>query len=60
MGVVGLLFALFSLGYIVGVWTAMLVLQRHQQGDDDVLTAPRSGAVVVVLKDHATAGVRRI
>jgi hypothetical protein len=37
MGVAGLMFAVFGLGYMIGVWTALLVLRQPRTLiEDDV------------------------
>ena len=35
MGSIGALFALFVAGYLLGVWTACLVLRQGQSGYED-------------------------
>src|SRR2546422_11641004 len=45
MGVMGLVFALFTIGYILGVWTACLVLRQpqrqHEEGDSEAVSGTR-------------------
>lgn len=42
MGYVGLVLALFTIGYILGVWTALLVVRQPQRAyEDAVVKAPR-------------------
>jgi hypothetical protein len=36
MGVVGIVFALFTIGYVLGVWTAALVFRQPQRAHEDV------------------------
>jgi hypothetical protein len=36
MGVLGIVFALFTLGYVLGVWTACLVFKSPQRHYEDV------------------------
>jgi hypothetical protein len=36
MGFVGVVFALFTVGYILGVWTAGLVFKHPQRAYEDV------------------------
>jgi hypothetical protein len=35
MGVIGYVFALFTVGYILGVWTACLVFRQPQRAYED-------------------------
>jgi len=42
MGYAGLVLALFTLGYIVGVWTAFLVLKEPQAAYEDPFHARQS------------------
>jgi hypothetical protein len=35
MGVLGIVFALFTLGYVLGVWTACLVFKSNQRPYED-------------------------
>jgi hypothetical protein len=35
MGLVGLVFALFTVGYLLGVWTAGLVFRQPQRAYED-------------------------
>jgi hypothetical protein len=35
MGGMGLVFALFTIGYMLGVWTACLVLRSRQRAYED-------------------------
>jgi len=45
MGVMGLVFALFTIGYILGVWTACLVLRQpqrqYEEGDSEAVSGTR-------------------
>src|SRR2546428_12673815 len=47
MGVMGLVFALFTIGYILGVWTACLVLRQpqrqYEEGDSEAGSGTRVG-----------------
>jgi len=49
MGVMGLVFALFTVGYILGVWTAFMVLRQPQGQFEDAVLARASAAPVIVL-----------
>jgi len=49
MGVVGVVFALFTVGYILGVWTACLVFRQPQRVFEDAIPAQVSSTRVVVL-----------
>jgi hypothetical protein len=35
VGVIGVVFALFTVGYVLGVWTACLVLKSSQRRYED-------------------------
>jgi hypothetical protein len=69
MGFVGVVFALFTLGYIVGVWTALLVTKQSQRAYEDGDAVPISGVHVIALhrlgltaarsSAHARTGARR-
>ncbi|HXN78407.1 MAG TPA: hypothetical protein VN965_06505 [Candidatus Dormibacteraeota bacterium] len=58
MGYLGLVLALFTLGYILGVWTAFLVLKQPQRAYEDTVPAPRSDVPVIVLRNAANLGNR--
>jgi hypothetical protein len=53
MGVMGLVFALFTVGYILGVWTACLVFRRSQRAEEDVAVP------VIVITNAARLAERR-
>ena len=40
MGVMGLVFALFTVGYVLGVWTAGLVFRQPQRAYEDLESRP--------------------
>jgi hypothetical protein len=46
MGYLGLVLALFTLAYILGVWTAFLVLKEPQRAYEDPVPAPLSSVPV--------------
>ena len=49
MGVIGLVFALFTVGYTLGVWTGGVVFKQHHGAyEDAVPTAPSSTPVIVL------------
>ena len=58
MGYVGAVFALFTLGYILGVWTALLVTKQPQRAYEDAASVTISDAPVIVLRE-ARAGAQR-
>jgi hypothetical protein len=58
MGVMGYVLALFTLGYIVGVWTACLVLRQPQRSYEDSGPIPTMAGPVIVL-DAEPQRVRR-
>ena len=45
MGYLGLVLALVTLGYILGVWTAFVVLRQPQRAYEDALPVPLSANV---------------
>jgi len=47
MGVMGLVFALFTVGYILGVWTALAVLKQPQGQYEDVLKVSSTPVIVL-------------
>ncbi len=47
MGVVGVVFALFTVGYILGVWTACLVFRQPQRAYEDGVPAAISSTPVI-------------
>ena len=49
MGVMGLVFAMFTVGYIVGVWTAFVVLKQPQGQYENAVPARVSSTPVIVL-----------
>jgi hypothetical protein len=49
MGYVGVVFALFTLGYILGVWTALLVTKQSQTAYEEAAAVPVSNVRVIVL-----------
>jgi hypothetical protein len=49
MGFVGVVFALFTLGYILGVWTALIVTKQPQRAYEDAVAVSVSDARVIVL-----------
>jgi hypothetical protein len=40
MGVMGVVFALFTIGYLLGVWTACLVFNQPQRAYEDAERQP--------------------
>ena len=49
MGVGSIVFALFTVGYILGVWTAFVVFRQPQGAFEDAVPANRSGVPVILL-----------
>jgi hypothetical protein len=41
---VGVVFALFTLGYILGVWTGAMVFRQRQRGYEEDMRRPYPGA----------------
>lgn len=59
MGVVGLVFALFTVGYVLGVWTACLVFRQPQRAYEDGVSAALSSTRVIVLGGVSRLAERR-
>jgi hypothetical protein len=59
MGFAGVVFALFTVGYILGVWTAMTVLRQPQQSYEDAVPASLSDVPIILLRDTSHVGTRR-
>jgi hypothetical protein len=59
MGVLGLVFALFTVGYILGVWTALLVLRQTQGQYEDAVRVRASSKPVIVLGGASRVPSRR-
>ncbi|HXD81902.1 MAG TPA: hypothetical protein VNU27_10050 [Candidatus Acidoferrum sp.] len=56
MGFVGVVFALFALGYVFGVWTALLVTKQPQKAyEDDAVVSMVDVPVIVLHRDAVTA-----
>jgi hypothetical protein len=58
MGFVGVVFALFTLGYILGVWTALLVTKQPQAAYEEAATVSVSDSPVIVLHRVAVTAPR--
>lgn len=59
MGVMGLVFALFTVGYILGVWTAFVVLRQPQGQYEDAVPGRVSSRPVIVLGGASRVPSRR-
>jgi hypothetical protein len=59
MGVGGVVFALFAVGYILGVWTAFVVLRQPQGVYEDVPAAIRPAVQVILLREGDAQRVPR-
>ncbi|MHB8613116.1 MAG: hypothetical protein ACYDAL_11910 [Candidatus Dormibacteraceae bacterium] len=61
MGVGGVVFALFAVGYILGVWTALMVLRQPQGAYEDAVPANRPSVPVVLVRErdahHVASGL---
>jgi hypothetical protein len=53
MGYLGLVLALVTLGYILGVWTAFVVLGQPQRAYEEAVPAPLADMPVIVLREVA-------
>jgi hypothetical protein len=56
MGYVGIVVALFTLGYIVGVWTALLVVRQPQRAYEEAVL--NSDAPLIVLHRTTVTAAR--
>lgn len=59
MGIVGLLFAVFSSGYILGVWTACRVLGQDQTAYENGLPIGVSLAALMAVSESSRTTARR-
>jgi hypothetical protein len=59
VAIVGAVFALFTAGYILGVWTACMVFRQPQRAYEDGVTGALSIAPVIVLGRASGLGSRR-
>jgi hypothetical protein len=59
MGVMGLVFALFTVGYILGVWTAFVVLRQPQGQYEDAVPVRVRATPVIVLGGASRVPARR-
>jgi hypothetical protein len=53
MGYVGVVFALVTLGYILGVWTALLVTSQPQRAYEEAAEESVSDVPMIVLRRGA-------
>jgi hypothetical protein len=59
MGIAGLLLAVFTSGYILGVWTACRVLGQGQQAYEDGVPTGFSIAPLMVVGESSRIATRR-
>ena len=59
MGVGGVVFALFAVGYIFGVWTAFMVLRQPQGAYEDAVSSIRLSVPVVLVSEGEAHRVTR-
>ena len=59
MGLAGVVFALFTVGYILGVWTAFAVLKQPQTAFEDPVHVPSNHVPVIMLRDTSRIAARR-
>jgi hypothetical protein len=59
MGFVGVAFAVFTVGYILGVWTACLVFRQPQRAYEDGVPAALSITPLIVRRDPSRRAGRR-
>jgi hypothetical protein len=57
MGVMGLVFALFTVGYVLGVWTALAALSQSQGQYEDAIPVrvPTTPVIVIGRASHVPA-----
>jgi hypothetical protein len=60
MGVGGVVFALFTVGYILGVWTAFVVFRQPQGAYEDAVPANRAGVPVILVGEAVAHRVTRV
>lgn len=58
MGVIGVGFALFTLGYILGVWLACMVFRQPQRAYEDAVPAAISSTRLIVLGNASRGPVK--
>jgi len=58
MGFVGVVFALFTIGYILRVWTALLVTKQPQKAYEDAAAVSISDVPAIVVRDMRTRALR--
>jgi hypothetical protein len=54
------LFALFTLGYLIGVWTACAVLRQPQRAYEQGVISAQPGLPLIVLESALRAEVTRL
>ena len=59
MGVGGVVFALFAVGYILGVWTAFVVLRQPQGAYEDAIPGNRVAVPVILVHEGDAQRVTR-
>ena len=59
MGVGGIVFALFTVGYILGVWTAFAVSRQPQGAYEDAVPALRPGVPIILMREGDAHRVTR-
>jgi hypothetical protein len=60
MGVGSEVFALFAVGYILGVWTAFMVLRQPQGAYEDALPANHAAVPVILVCEGDAQRVTRL
>jgi len=59
MGVGSVVFALLAVGYILGVWTAFMVLRQPQGAYEDAFPANRAVVPVILMSEGDAQRVTR-
>jgi hypothetical protein len=60
MGATGVLFAIFTLGYIAGVWTACIVFRQPQGEYEEAVVPTVSGLPLILVPSAFHAEVTRL
>jgi hypothetical protein len=60
MGASGLLFAIFTLGYIAGVWTACIAFRQPQREHEEAAASTASGLPSILVSSALHAEVTRL
>jgi hypothetical protein len=59
MGFAGVVFALFTVGYILGVWTAFVVMKQPQRAYEEGVRVSSTDVPLILLREASHLGARR-